>query len=83
MSERNYCCDMHKKVVLRIDRIRPERECGVPESTLVDYHDFSYESKSNLKVAASLSFKFCPWCGTPRDDNDNTRRVVETIVSTG
>lgn len=83
MSERKHCCDMHRKVVLRIAKINSERECGVPDTAMVEFHDFSYESTNKLPVAAALSFRFCPWCGTPRDDNDQTRRIVETTVRIG
>lgn len=83
MSERKHCCDMHKKIALQIAKVYTEEECGVSDTVMTDYHDFGYESKTNLPVAASLSFRFCPWCGTPRDDNDRSRRIVETIVSTG
>lgn len=83
MSERKHCCDMHKKIVLRIAKINTQAECGVPDTIMTDYHDFGYESKSNLPVAAALSFRFCPWCGEARDDNDQTRRIVETKVRIG
>lgn len=82
MSQRKHCCDMHKKIALQIAKVYTEEECGIPDSVMVDYHDFGYRSKTNLKVAASLSFKFCPWCGSARDDNDQSRRIVETIIST-
>ncbi|MGD9727901.1 MAG: hypothetical protein AB7L09_01300 [Nitrospira sp.] len=83
MSEkRKYCCDMHKKVVLSIANIRDEIECGVPDSAMAEFHDFAYRSTSNLPVAAALSFRFCPWCGTPRDENDRNRRIVETTIRT-
>jgi hypothetical protein len=74
---------MHKKVVLQISRLRTEEECGVPDSAIVDFHDFGYRSETELPVRAALSFRFCPWCGAPRDDNDQTRRIVETTTRIG
>ena len=81
MSEEktNRCCSMHKKVGLGISRVFSEKECGVPDSVMVDYHNFDYQSASNLPVAAALSFKFCPWCGEARVDEDPDRRVTEVV----
>ena len=73
------CCDIHRKVALAIARVYTEEECGVPDSTLADYHDFNYQSPSNLPVGAALSFRFCPWCGEVRDDKDPDRRMTEVI----
>jgi len=78
-DKKNHCCDMHKKVGLGIARVYAEEECGVPDSVMVDYHDFNYESASSLPVAAALSFKFCPWCGTARADQDPDRRTTEVV----
>ena len=83
MSKNAHCCDMHKKVVLRIAGINDEGVCGVSDLAMAEFHDFSYQSVSNpsMRVAAALSFRFCPWCGTVKDDQDRNRRVVETVVS--
>lgn len=74
-----HCCDMHKKVGLRIDKVFSEEACGVPDSVMADYHNFDYQSDSGLPVAAALSFKFCPWCGEDRVDADPDRRVTEVV----
>lgn len=72
------CCEMRKKVGLGIAKVFTEDECGVPDSAMVDYHDFGYESESELPVAAALSLRFCPWCGTRRTTSEK-RRTIEVI----
>jgi len=78
-DQKKSCCDMHRKVALGITKIYSEEECGLPDSVMVDYHNFGYESTNKLPVAAALSFNFCPWCGVTRDDQDETRRTTEVI----
>lgn len=74
------CCQMRLKVSLCVARVHPEPECGVPDSILADYHDFSYQSPTSLPVSAALSFNFCPWCGTDRRSvRDEDRKIVEVI----
>jgi len=77
-EQKNHCCDMREKVGLGIAKVFSEQECGVPDSTMVDYHDFDYTSPSELPVAAALSLKFCPWCGEARQ-HDEQRRTIEII----
>ena len=74
----NDCCDMRGKVGLGIAKIYSEEECGVSDSAMLDYHDFSYTSPSQLPVAAALTFRFCPWCGTARTVEE-PRRTIEVI----
>jgi len=69
---------MRSKVGLGIAKVFSEDECGVADSTLADYHDFSYESPTGLPVAVSLSLRFCPWCGVERK-RDDQRRTIEVI----
>ena len=69
---------MRSKVGLGIAKVFSEEECGLPDTVMLDYHDFSYTSSSQLPVAAALSLKFCPWCGTERRD-DEERRTIEII----
>jgi hypothetical protein len=76
-EQKTACCDMKKKVGLGIAKIYTETECGVPDSVMVDFHNFGYESPSNLPVAAALKLKFCPWCGTERSSERG--RIIEVI----
>jgi hypothetical protein len=69
------CCDMRRKVALGIAKVFSEAESGVPDSVMIDFHDFDYSSPTNMPVAAALSFRFCPWCGTKRDPNAEKRRT--------
>lgn len=73
------CCDMSRKVALNIAKIYSEEECGIPESTMLDFHDFGYNSKSGLPVAAALAFNYCPWCGQEKDRQDESRRRTEVV----
>lgn len=79
MSDKKNCCEMHKKVALGIAKVYSEAECGISDSALVDFHDFGYQSDSGVPVGVALSIKYCPWCGTERDHDDETRRNVEVI----
>lgn len=79
-EQKSVCCDMRSKIGLGIAKVFSEDECGVSDSTMVDYHDFSYESPSHLPVAISLSLRFCPWCGIARKEDDH-RRTIEVIRS--
>jgi len=74
------CCDMRKKVGLGVAKVFSEDECGVPDSAMVDFHNFDYKSTSGLPVEVALTIKFCPWCGTPRSNTEN-RRTIEVINS--
>lgn len=53
-------------------RVLSEEECGVPESELADVVRFDLSAPSGKPV---ISFRFCPWCGTPRDPTQETRIV--------
>ena len=78
-EKKGSCCDMHKKVALQIAKVYSEVECGVSDATLADFHDFAYKPEHDLPVAAALSFRFCPWCGTAKDHNDQSRRRTEVV----
>jgi len=72
------CCDMRKKIGLGIAKVFSEEDCGVADSVMADYHNFGYESISQLPVQAALVLKYCPWCGQERAA-DSKRRVIEII----
>lgn len=69
---------MRKKVGLGIAKVYSEKECGVPDSAMADYHDFGYTSPTRLPVMAALKLRFCPWCGAERRPDDQ-RRTIEVI----
>jgi hypothetical protein len=77
-EQTKYCCIMRRKIALGIAKVYSQEECGVSDSEMAEFHDFGYRSTSELPVAAALSIRFCPWCGTKRN-SDSTRRVVEVI----
>ena len=66
------CCPLRRKVLVGILKVLSEEECGVPESELADVMRFDLESPSGKPV---LAFRFCPWCGAPRDPGGETRIV--------
>lgn len=74
----HHCCEMHRKVAIGIVRVFKESECGIPDSVLAEYHDFSYESRTGLPVAAALATRFCPWCGSSRSFSTG-KRTTETV----
>lgn len=78
MSDKKVCCGMRKKIVVGIAGILSEEQCGVPDSVMVDYHDFDYQSDSGVPVSLALKFAFCPWCGTQLGA-DQARRTTEVI----
>jgi len=79
-KQKTMCCIMRTKIGLGIAKVFSEAECGVSDSAMVDYHDFAYESPSQLPVAMSLTLRFCPWCGSERK-TDDLRRTIEVIRS--
>ena len=72
------CCDMRTKVQLAIARVLSEEECGIPDTVMADFHDFSYQSPTNLPVAAALVTQYCAWCGAKRRPNEK-RTTTEVI----
>lgn len=79
MTDRQkHCCDMHQKVALGVMKIYSEKECGLPDSILADFHDFSYQSPTGAPVAVALSTKYCPWCGAQRID-PSMKRTTEVV----
>jgi hypothetical protein len=66
---------MRRKVALGIAKVFTEAESGIPDSVMMDHHDFDYTSPTKLPVAAALVFKFCPWCGQRRDATSEQRRT--------
>ena len=77
-NEENHCCDMKRKVAIGIAKVFTQEECGLQDTVLADFHDFEYESPSKFPVAAALTIRFCPWCGTKRKCED-IRRTTEII----
>ena len=75
-----HCCPMKEKVILGIAKVLSEEECGIPDSALVDYHDFEYESPTKLPISAALTTRFCSWCGAEKNLDDK-RRITEVIRS--
>jgi hypothetical protein len=73
-----HCCNMRAKVAIGIAKVFTKKECGLSDIVMADFHDFQYESTSNLPVAAALSIRFCPWCGTERTF-EAVRRTTEII----
>jgi len=69
---------MRAKVIIGIARVLSEEECGISDSVLVDFHDFSYESPTKLPVASALTTRYCAWCGKKRDPDDE-RKTTEVI----
>jgi len=69
---------MRSKVSLGIAKVYSEEDSGVPDSVLVDFHNFDYVSESKLPVAAALTIRFCPWCGAERQAGDE-KRTTEVI----
>jgi len=83
-TQSRICCDMRRKVALGVAKIYSKEECGVDDSTLIDFHDFAYESPSGLPVRAALVYKFCPWCGVEKtvDDQRRTTEVIQVLQDT-
>ena len=59
------CCGARKKIILAIVAVLPESECGVPDSTLVDFIRFDVQHEGKSLIVAP----FCCWCGKRRDPN--------------
>ena len=66
------CCAMRRKVVVGILAVLPEAQCGVADAELADFLRFDLESPGGKPV---LAFRFCPWCGTARAPDAETRIV--------
>ncbi len=66
------CCLLRRKIVVGILRVFSEEECGVSDSELVDVLRFDLATPSGKPV---LAFRFCPWCGEPREPGGETRIV--------
>lgn len=73
------CCDMRRKVAVGIAKVFTKDECGLGDDVMVDFHLFDYSSPAQVPVAAALVFKFCPWCGTRRDNSNMEARATEVI----
>jgi hypothetical protein len=66
------CCPLRRKLLVGILRVLSEDECGVGDSDLVDVMRFDLTSPTGKPV---IAFRFCPWCGKPRDPHGETRIV--------
>jgi hypothetical protein len=73
------CCDMRRKVAVGIAKVFSKEECGLGDEVMLDFHHFEYSSPAKVPVAAALAFKFCPWCGTRRDNSNMEARATEVI----
>lgn len=73
------CCEMRRKVAVGIAKIFTKEECGLGDEVMLDFHRFDYNSPTKVPVAAALAFKFCPWCGTRRDQGKTEERSTEVI----
>ncbi len=69
------CCPLRRKIVVGIFRVFSEEECGISDSELADVMRFDLATPSGKPV---LAFRFCPWCGKPREDGGETR-VVDVV----
>ncbi len=74
------CCQMRRKVVLLLGPVLPQNVCGVPDSELADFlrFDITGPQNQNGQSMPVLATRFCPWCGTRRNDNDETRVTAIT-----
>lgn len=70
---------MRRKVVVGILGVLQEQQCGVPDSELADFMRFDLQTPDGKPV---LAFRFCPWCGAPRDPAAEVR-IVDVHVETG
>ncbi len=68
------CCQARQKIIVSVSKVVPESECGIPDSILADYINHGTDSPGGKPV---LTFQYCPWCGTERDPDGETR-VTET-----
>lgn len=66
------CCGLRRKVVVGILAVLPVEHCGVPDSDLADVMRFDLAGTEGRPV---IGFRFCPWCGCPRDASAETRIV--------
>lgn len=64
------CCLYRRKILVSISAVLPEQVCGVPDSHLADLLRFDMEVPTGHPV---LAFRYCPWCGTARDLDGETR----------
>lgn len=70
IEELTSCCAYRRKILVGILRVLTEEECGVPDSELADVILFDASSPSGKMV---LAFRYCPWCGKPRDEASESR----------
>lgn len=64
------CCPYRRKIVVNVTAVLPESVCGVPDSDMADLLRFDLEVESGHPV---LAFRYCPWCGTQRNLDDEVR----------
>ena len=73
------CCDMRRKVALGIVKVFGESECGVSDAAMADFYDFSQGEVEGVPIAAALTVRFCPWCGTERRPDHESRTTVNYL----
>ncbi|MGE0712766.1 MAG: hypothetical protein AB7N76_11285 [Planctomycetota bacterium] len=66
------CCLLRRKILVGILQVLNEEQCGVGDSELADVLRFDLSSPDGKPV---IAFRFCPWCGAPRDPGGETRIV--------
>ena len=66
------CCPMRRKIMVGILKVFSEEECGISDSELADVMRFDLQSPTGKPV---LAFRYCPWCGQPRDQAGESRVV--------
>ena len=66
------CCALRRKLLVGILRVLTEEECGVGDAELADVMRFDLSSPTGKPV---IAFRYCPWCGKPRDERGETRIV--------
>jgi hypothetical protein len=71
------CCLMRRKVVVGILAVLAEAQCGVADAELADFLRFDLEAPGGKPV---LAFRFCPWCGTARAPDAETRIVDYDVL---
>lgn len=73
--KRETCCLARQKIVVGILKVLDKEDCGVDDLDIAEFVRFDLKSPLGTPV---ISFRYCPWCGTPRVIGTETR-VTEHI----
>jgi hypothetical protein len=73
------CCPYRRKIALGVIHVFTEEECGVSDVMLADLYrpELSAGGGSRKPV---VGFRWCPWCGTPRDFDSETLITDVNVV---